>query len=104
MRRWTSKRDLALLRLGQGGRCFKCHEPLEVFHIDHFLALKLGGTDTFDNKVLLCIPCHAAKTHGTGATTAGTDIGKIKKERKRLKPKLKRSWPSRPVQSRPWPK
>lgn len=38
-----------------------------------------------------------AKTSGSGATTAGTDIGKMKKERKRGRPpKPKRKIPSRP--------
>jgi hypothetical protein len=40
-----------------------------------------------------CESSHAAKTHGSGATTAGSDIGKIKKERARSrKPKFKMSW------------
>ena len=50
----------------------------------------------------LCPECHDLKTRGAGATTAGTDIGKIKKERKRGKsPKPKRKWPQR---ASAWPK
>lgn len=46
--------------------------------------------------VARCPSSHDAKTHGTGATTAGTDTGKIKKERKRDRaPKPKRQWQSR---------
>ena len=55
----------------------------------------------------LCYDCHAAKTRGTGATTAGTDVGKIKKERKRDRvAKPKRVWASRPMpkRSNPWRK
>lgn len=53
-----------------------------------------------------CATSHLIKTSGTGATTAGTDIGAIKKERKRNKAlagitKPKRTWPKgRKMQSR----
>lgn len=41
-----------------------------------------------------CARSNRLKTSGAGATTAGTDVGKIKKERKRSrKPKFKRAWP-----------
>lgn len=50
--------------------------------------------------VARCRASHAAKTHGTGATTAGSDTGRIKKERKRAKPKREYRWNSRPMQSR----
>jgi len=52
-----------------------------------------------------CVASHHAKTHGTGATTAGTDIGKITKERKRERPpKPKWQWGKRKFQkrARPW--
>jgi len=54
----------------------------------------------------LCEPCHAAKTHGSGATTAGTDAGKIKKERRRLRSKRKYKWAPRKMPKRvvKWPK
>lgn len=47
-----------------------------------------------------CEASHLVKTSGSGATTAGTDIGAIKKERKRNKAlagkqKPKRQWSSR---------
>lgn len=53
-----------------------------------------------------CQASHHAKTHGTGATTAGTDIGKIAKERRRKrKPKFKRKMPTREFQGgRKFPK
>lgn len=47
-----------------------------------------------------CTRSHKVKTSGSGATTAGTDIGKIKKERKRGRSKVKWKWPK----ARPWPK
>ena len=69
----------------------ECHP-----HFDHEPALRLravngAGTDyeppQLDPRYIdaRCPESHHAKTHGTGATTAGTDIGKIKKERKRSK-------------------
>jgi hypothetical protein len=54
-----------------------------------------------DYIVARCPASHAAKTRGTGATTAGTDIGNIKKERRRGRPpKPKQKIPSRPFQRR----
>lgn len=55
--------------------------------------------------VARCPVSHHKKTRGTGATTAGTDVGAIKKLRKReRKPKPKRPIPSRPFskQHRPF--
>lgn len=47
-----------------------------------------------------CPDSHRRKTSGLG-TTAGTDIGKMKKENKRQRPpKPKRRWASRPFQKR----
>lgn len=58
-----------------------------------------------------CADSHGAKTRGRGATTAGTDAGKIKKERWREKDaagvsKPKRAWGSRAFQKvkTRWPK
>lgn len=79
-------------------------------HWDHEPALRLrdiapDGLDYIppqndpDYIDALCPEAHHAKTRGTGATTAGTDIGKIKKERRRSrKPKFKRPIPARPFQ------
>lgn len=48
-----------------------------------------------------CPKSHKVKTSGAGATTAGTDIGKMKKENKRQRrPKLKRVWATRPITGR----
>jgi len=97
----------------QSGVC-KCgcnrlvsHLPKTNTHFDHEPALILrdvneSGTDYLppqhdpDYIDARCPDSHRAKTHGTGATTAGTDIGKRKKERKRSRPaKFKRRWPRR---------
>lgn len=48
----------------------------------------------------ICAEEHQRRTNGTGATTAGTDTGYIKKERKRSRaPKPKRKWPKRKMKS-----
>lgn len=55
----------------------------------------------------ICETEHNRRTYGTGATTAGTDTGYIKKERKRLKAeKPKPKWAPRPMQkaTTKWPK
>jgi 5-methylcytosine-specific restriction endonuclease McrA len=65
-------------------------------NFDHEPALRLrkinrAGTDyippqhSVDHIDALCKFCHDKKTRGSGATTAGTDVGKIAKERKRAK-------------------
>jgi hypothetical protein len=78
---------------------------------DHDPALRLrdvraDGTDYIPAQldpryiVARCPTSHSAKTHGTGATTAGTDTGKIKKERWRARPeKPKRRWGSQKLRS-----
>jgi 5-methylcytosine-specific restriction endonuclease McrA len=95
-KRYTSKKDLATIFLRQNGKCAGLpgqDPPCRIrlvkgnHHIDHVIPVTpiMGGTDTVKNKQALCIECHAKKTRGTGATTAGTDTGYIKKMRKRLK-------------------
>ena len=54
----------------------------------------------------ICAEEHQRRTNGTGATTAGTDTGYIKKERKREKAaagavRPKRKWSSRSMGKRP---
>lgn len=111
-RRTIPKRIRAIVAARQNWLC-KCGCGLEIRLVpnsgiewDHEPALKLreialGGKDWIppqhdpDYIDARCEASHDAKTHGTGATTAGTDIGKIKKERQRArKPKPKRAWPS----------
>ena len=106
-------------------------EPHEV-ELDHAPALALrewdeAAQDTIppasDPRYLVWMPKaeHAVKTRGAGATTAGSDIGKMKKLRKLVaketafrervlakggqatapKPKKpRRPWPSRPIPNR----
>lgn len=100
--------------------CEECGGRLNAGGIvewDHAHPIALGGSHAFYNIRPLHPECHSAKSHGTGATTAGSDIGKISKERriirtkkmevKKRKPgtrKPKSAWPSRKMQNRSFPK
>lgn len=69
--------------------CPLCGEKLgsiDNVEFDHAHALALGGADDLDNLRAAHIKCHAVKTFGTKATTAGSDIHAIAKG-KRLKSK-----------------
>ena len=108
-RRYTSKADRAKLFLACDGKC-KCGAKLTDANtiIEHSTPLALGGLDVFENKYLQCRDCANLKTYGGSAraTTAGTDIAniwKVKRIRGETKANPKRSWPSRPMQSRPFP-
>lgn len=62
------------------------HEPaLELRDVESDLSDWIPPQHDAAYIVARCGPSHLAKTSGTGATTAGSDIGKIKKERKRRK-------------------
>jgi len=96
----------------QGGICVcGCGQPVSEkpktqTHFDHEPALILRDvnrrrTDYIPPQLsprhidARCIKSHKAKTHGKGATVAGTDIGKMKKERRRGRTKVKCQWPKR---------
>lgn len=49
---------------------------------DHYQPIALGGKHEAANVRPLHPLCHSQKTHGHGPTTAGSDIGKISKERR----------------------
>ncbi len=44
-----------------GAACRECGHDTDL-HVDHVLALGLGGTNARDNLQLLCAPCHRYKT------------------------------------------
>ncbi|KRE08178.1 hypothetical protein ASE61_00740 [Bosea sp. Root670] len=107
-------------------KCSLCGESLvnlSEVDFDHAHALALGGADEIENLRAVHRECHAVKTRGAGATTAGSDIGKMKKLRHlvaketafrervlakggraveaKIKPRAgKRAWPSRPFPNR----
>lgn len=88
-----------------------CDTPLfpytPVIH-EHMTPLAHGGADDETNIRLVCKRCADRKTHGTPATTAGSDIANIAKV-KRLRGetgqrKYKHTWPSRKIPPRPFEK
>lgn len=101
----------------QGGIC-TCgcgqtvsEKPKTNTHFDHRPPLRLrninaAGDDydppqhSEDHIDAICPAEHHRRTHGTGATTAGTDIGFIKKERKRRKKALGLVRPKAKIMSR----
>ncbi len=51
----------------QNGKCAYCGKPLGYGEttLDHKLALSWGGPDNYENTVVACYPCNAAKAdHG----------------------------------------
>lgn len=104
-------KDIVLAR--QGGICLCGCGSSDKLEFDHVPALRLRdltpdgkeyipGQHSASHIVARCKPSHRAKTSGTGATTAGSDIGAIKKERKRSrKPKFKRKIANRGFQKPP---
>lgn len=100
-RRAIPVRIKIVVLMAQAYKCALCHfRDVNVrkrgTNFDHEPALRLrdlteDGSEyvphQHDPKYLqaLCKVCHDIKTRGSGATTAGTDVGKIKKERRRDK-------------------
>lgn len=89
---------LVIRQMGWCG-CGKCDAPLDPFGegvIDeHLTPLDFGGSNDLTNRALLRLPCAKAKTVGDNAGSK-----KINRLRGELKPKRKRDWPSRTMQSR----
>ena len=80
-RRPTKSQQIAILDR-QFGRCAICLiVPLNP-EWDHIQALELGGNNSTENFQALCKSCHEIKTHGSKATSAGSDIHKIAKARR----------------------
>lgn len=66
-------------------RCPRCKGKLGTLaetEFDHVHPLALGGADDITNLVAVHVDCHAVKTRGSGATTAGSDIGNIAKTKR----------------------
>jgi hypothetical protein len=107
--------------------CGYCRNPIfaeQPIEWDHFIPIAMGGIHHWGNLRPLHKKCHAEKSFGSGASTAGSDIGKISKERRIIRTgkmtvekgpidmmqalkdalaasdKPKRSWPSKKMQSR----
>lgn len=126
-RRFTERQALECAIL-QGAviPCYRCNTPFTVETVrtserEHLHEVALGGPDTVEGCVYSCKDCHDKITRGTGATTAGTSIGRIAKTKRIVrtskmavqKPALGaapqtasgRLWPRRQMQGRAkaWP-
>jgi len=67
--------------------CAGCHSRFKDIHAiewDHIQPHKMGGSNYAENIQALCVECHREKTVGNKATTAGSDIQKISKEKRIL--------------------
>ncbi len=98
-------REMLLMQAYETGNpiiCPLCYEPIlpgDKTIREHMHALGLGGLDAPDNWRLVHKPCAARKTHGTKATTAGSDIQQIAKG-KRLRGETGQGRPKRKIQGR----
>jgi hypothetical protein len=61
-KRFFSKEDKENKLKEQDNKCSICKNALERYDADHIKEWKEGGTTTYDNLQLLCIPCHKEKT------------------------------------------
>lgn len=113
-RRQLSLRHVRLLYKRQNGICAgkRCGTVLVIGprgqHVnwidEHLVQLALGGTNALSNRALYCIDCANRKTNGTKATSYGSDAHarrKVRHIRGENKPKPKRKWPERKMQSAP---
>lgn len=54
--------DIESIRKAQGNRCYLCHKKLgKTYHVDHFIPIKLGGTNDPGNLRLACPKCNMSK-------------------------------------------
>ncbi len=66
-------RDRERIRARDCGLCQECRRQGKTTlgaAVDHIIALWKGGSDEDDNKELLCIPCHDAKSAREAAERA----------------------------------
>lgn len=113
---YTSEKDKRLLFDQQDGKCSvkACRTSLvwekpRNFIVEHENQLSISKDNSLSNKTLRCKECAHRKTNGTKATSYGSDAharAKIRHLRGENKPKPKRKWASRPMQSGKarWPK
>jgi 5-methylcytosine-specific restriction protein A len=74
LRGWAGVQDRKRIRQRDGGECQACRRAGKFAlggPVDHIVPLWEGGADTDDNKELLCVPCHDAKTALEAARRAG---------------------------------
>lgn len=56
-----SAQDIISQKSKQGGVCYYCHGLPEQWEVDHFIPLRLGGTNGPENVVMACMPCNRSK-------------------------------------------
>lgn len=101
-----TKAARAAMWQAQDGKCAICGEPMrdgQRIDEEHSIPIALGGPAKPD-RLVHAEPCHRAKTSGTRATSAGSDVHAIAKV-KRIKKKLARpisAHNGRVIQSRPF--
>ncbi|HBA85984.1 MAG TPA: HNH endonuclease [Verrucomicrobia bacterium] len=59
------------IALRDGFACRSCGMVVIRFEIDHVVPLHLGGAESDENRQLLCVPCHKAKTASEEAARGG---------------------------------
>lgn len=70
-----------------GGRCHLCGKAIlatDKWELEHIHAIGLGGLDIDDNLRPAHIKCHKVKTHGSPATSYGSDRHAMAKFRRIL--------------------
>lgn len=73
--------------------CCRCRVALTLEDVpsierEHLHPIALGGADDVENAAYSHRDCHAVRTRGSGATTAGSDIGNIAKTKRLEKRRL----------------
>ena len=88
-RKRFTERQVLEVALRQGGtlKCYRCGvaftvETVRTAEREHVHEMALGGADTVLACAYSCAACHDAVTRGTGATTAGSSIGRIAKTKR----------------------
>jgi hypothetical protein len=87
-RRFTERQALeCAIQQGAIIPCYRCKTPFTVETVrtaerEHLHEVALDGPDTVQGCAYSCRACHAAITRGTGATTAGSSIGRIAKTKR----------------------
>jgi hypothetical protein len=110
-RRYKEWEVIAVL-LNQGVKisCPACRRPItdpKNVQREHLHQLGLDGQEVIENcQYWHKTPCSHEKTHGTKATSAGSDAharAKVRRLSGQTKGRPKRKWPSSKIPSRPFP-
>lgn len=58
----TYRKESQQLREQSNGICQLCGKQVDRVLVDHIIEIKDGGTDTPDNRMVICYSCHKYKT------------------------------------------